>query len=80
MVRKSKMKAYGKKSKIRHSGRKVRSHRDCGICHNFKIVKKSARQESRRIINEECVTYFYGADIRGSRDRSGIPRQEGQVA
>ena len=50
------MKAYGLKGKIRHGGKKVANHTrkgdSCSICQNFKVVKKSARQQARRSISE----------------------------
>ncbi len=78
------MKAYGRKNPKRYGASKDRTHSRkgnvCPICNNTKISKGSARQKTKRFMNEECASYFYGADIRGSRDRSGISEQEGRAA
>ena len=78
------MKAYGRKNPIRYEAGKNRKHSRkgnvCPICNNTKIDKTSLRMRMKRLLNEECASYLYGADIRGSRDRSGISEQKGRAA
>ncbi len=78
------MKAYGRKNPKRHEAGKNRKHSRkgnvCPVCNNTKVSKTSLRMKMKRLLNEECATYFHSADFHRSRDRSGISEQEGRAA
>lgn len=78
------MKAYGRKNPIRHGASKNRKYSRkgnvCPICNNTKVDKTPLRMKMKRLLDEECASYFHGADLCRGRDGSRVQEQKGRAA